>query len=157
MENDKKIEDISLEMIKFTYNLKNHKIVDIISDIKRITEIDPEKLQVGIDEFQNELNWKEMWSVDDAQKRLDDGWYFNIIEFDEIVVGWVWFNPKENELCNLYVHKDYRNRGYGSQLIYSIMNITKNIGVSIIYANVDKWNINSQRIFIRCNWKKQFI
>tara|TARA_Y100000034_G_scaffold133584_1_gene199458 strand:- start:482 stop:916 length:435 start_codon:yes stop_codon:yes gene_type:complete len=144
-------------MIKFTYNLLNYKPVKVLPGIKRVIKIDRQKLQDGIDEFQNELNWKEMWSVGCAEKRLDDGWYFNILEIDNKIVGWAWFNPKENELCNLYVNKEYRSKGYGSQLIYSIMNIIKNIGVSIICANVDKWNINSQRIFIGCNWKTQSI
>ena len=45
-------------------------VLDDIGDINR--------LHRAINEFQEELDWDEMWSVDDAIKRLENGWYFNI-------------------------------------------------------------------------------
>jgi len=140
-------------MIKFHYNLTYYNIVKVIRKIKRVVDLDKEKLQNAINNFQVELDWNDMWTVEDAQKRLKDGWYFNILEIDDEIVGWVWFNSIKNELCNLYVHKDYRKCGYGTQLIYSIMNLSKNIEVNIICAKVDEWNTNSQNIFNKCNWE----
>ena len=140
-------------MIKFKPDLINYKEVEIIPEINQVFELDEEKLKWAIDEFQVELNWKDIWSVEDAKQRLKGGWYFNILEIDKKIVGWVWFNILESELCNLYVHKDYRNMGYGKELIYSILNLANDKGLDILYADVDDWNKNSQKLFRKCGWK----
>jgi GNAT superfamily N-acetyltransferase len=140
-------------MIKFKPDLINYKEVEIIPEINQVFELDEEKLKWAIDEFQVELNWKDMWSVEDAKQRLKGGWYFNILEIDKKIVGWVWFNILESELCNLYVHKDYRNTGYGEQLIYSITNLVNKKGIDI-YSMIDGWNIKSINVFKKCNWEE---
>ena len=140
-------------MIKFKPDLINYKEVDIIPEINQVFELDEEKLKRALDEFQVELNWEDMWSMEDAKQRLKDGWYFNILEIDNKIVGWVWFNILENELCNLYVHKDYRNTGYGEQLIYSITNLVNKERIDI-YSKIDVWNIKSINVFKKCNWEE---
>jgi len=140
-------------MIKFKPDLINYKEVEIIPEINQVFDLDEEKLKWTIDEFEVELNWKDMWSVEDAKQRLKDGWYFNILEIDNKIVGWVWFDILESELCNLYVHKDYRNTGYGEQLIYSITNLVNKERVDI-YSMIDGWNIKSINVFKKCNWEK---
>lgn len=141
-------------MIKFTYDLTDHNLVKILPEIKRFTKIDVVKLQNAIDIFQCELNWNDMWTTKDAIERLEKNWYFNVLEINGEIVGWVWFNPIKSELCNLYVNKIYRKQGYGMQLVYSIMNIAKDMNINSIHAMVDEWNNNSQRVFNKCNWKK---
>ena len=56
----------------------NYKPVKVTPEIKRITKIDRQKLQDGIETFQGELDWGEMWTVDDSEKRLEDGWWFYV-------------------------------------------------------------------------------
>jgi GNAT superfamily N-acetyltransferase len=139
-------------MIKFTYNLSNYKPVKVLPEIKRVIKIDRQKLQDGIDEFQNELNWKEMWSVDDAQKRLDDGWWFYVIEKNDKYVGWAWFDVSNKQFCNLYVHKDLRDGGLGKDLVYARLNECKEQGIDNVWMEVDDWNKSIQKITQKLGW-----
>ena len=101
------------------FKLSDYISTKISSEIKRITKIDRQKLQDSIDIFQSELDWTEMWSIEDAQKRLEEGWWFYVIEKDDKYIGWAWFDTPNKKFCNLYVHKDYRNRGYGREFTYA--------------------------------------
>ena len=67
------------------------------------------KLQSGIDEFNKQLNWDNMWTVTDAKERLKNNWWFYVIEEDNKYIGWAWFDTPNKQFCNLYVLKDYRD------------------------------------------------
>ena len=68
-----------------------------------------------------------MWSIDDAEKRLHDGWWFYVIEIDEgeNTLDEGRFDTPQKRFCNLYVHKDYRTDGYGKDLVYVRLNNCK--------------------------------
>ena len=150
--------------MNYKRDLLEYEKVKIESNIKNIQRIDEykKKIEKEIENFQEELNWDGMWSVDDAIDRLEAGWYFNVMEMDNYITGWVWFNPIENLLCNLYVNKEFRKKGHGKQLIYSIMNLTKDDNIDTIYAEVDWWNDSGNLAFSRTGlrtverreWKK---
>ena len=140
-------------MIEFKYNLTNYNNVKIIPEIKQVFFIDEKKLKSSIDEFQVELEWNNMWSIEDAKQRLKDGWKLLVIEKDNKYIGWSWIDISIKKWFNLYVHKDYRNMGYGKELIYSILNLANDKGLDILYADVDDWNKNSQKLFRKCGWK----
>ena len=93
-------------MVKFYFDLNGYSKHRVSDKINKIKVIDRKKLQDGIDTFQRELDWQQMWSVDDAQQRLDNGWWFYVIEINDKYVGWAWFDILHNKFCNLYVHKD---------------------------------------------------
>ena len=54
-------------MVKFYFDLNSYDEQEVSNDIKKIKVIDRKKLQDTIDTFQKELDWRQMWSVDDAQ------------------------------------------------------------------------------------------
>ena len=141
--------------MNYKRDLLEYEKVKIESNIKNIQRIDEykKKIEKEIENFQEELNWDGMWSVDDAIDRLEAGWYFNVMEVDNYITGWVWFNPIENLLCNLYVNKEFRKKGHGKQLIYSIMNLTKDDNIDTIYAEVDWWNDSGNLAFSRTGWR----
>ncbi len=141
--------------MNYKRDLLEYEKVKIESNIKNIQRIDEykKKIEKEIENFQEELNWDGMWSVDDAIDRLEAGWYFNVMEMDNYITGWVWFNPIENLLCNLYVNKEFRKKGHGKQLIYSIMNLTKDDNIDTIYAEVDWWNDSGNLAFSRTGWR----
>ena len=141
--------------MNYKRDLLEYEKVKIESNIKNIQRIDEykKKIEKEIENFQEELNWDGMWSVDDAIDRLEAGWYFNVMEMDNYITGWVWFNPIENLLCNLYVNKEFRKKGHGKQLIYSIMNLTKDDNIDTIYAEVDWWNDSGNLSFSRTGWR----
>ena len=139
-------------MIKFSYDLLNYKLIKISSEIKRIIKIDRQKLQGGIDTFQGELDWWEMWTIEDSEKRLEKGWWFYVIEKKDKYIGWAWFDTPNKQFCNLYVHKDYRDRGYGKQLVYSRLNECKKQNIKKVWMEVDDWNIPIQKIGQELGW-----
>ena len=120
-------------MIKFDFNLHNYTEHKVSKNIKRIEVIDRKKLQDGIDTFQKELDWQQMWSVDDAEKRLKDNWWFYIIEKNDKYIGWAWFDTPNKQFCNLYVHKNYRDDGYGKDLVYVRLNECKKQGIERVW------------------------
>ena len=139
-------------MIKFFYSLSNYKPVKVTPEIKRITKIDRQKLQDGIETFQGELDWGEMWTVDDSEKRLEDGWWFYVVEKDDKYIGWAWFDTETKRFCNLYVHKDYRDSGYGKELVYARLNECKIQNIEKVWMEVDDWNIPIQKIGQELGW-----
>ena len=139
-------------MIKFFYNLSNYKPVKVLPEIKRVIKIDRQKLQDGIDIFQSELDWTEMWSIEDAQKRLKEGWWFYVIEKDDKYIGWAWFDTPNKQFCNLYVCKEVRNQGYGKELVYARLNECKKRGIEEVWMEVNDWNIPIQKIGQELGW-----
>ena len=139
-------------MIKFYFDINGYTEHEISEDIKRIEVIDRKKLQDGIDTFQKELDWRQMWSRDDAEKRLEDGWWFYVIEIDDKYIGWAWFDTPNKQFCNLYVHKDYRKKGYGKQLVYSRLNGCKKQNIEKAWMEVEDWNRPIQKIGQELGW-----
>ena len=141
--------------MNYKRDLLEYEKVKIESDIKRIQWIGEykKKIEKEIENFQEELNWDGMWSIGEAIGRLETGWYFNVLKMNDYIAGWVWFNPIENILCNLYVNKEFRKKGHGKQLIYSIMNLAKDDNIDTIYAEVDWWNDSGRLAFSRTGWR----
>ena len=139
-------------MIKFTYNLSNYKPVKVTPEITQVIKIDRQKLQDGIDIFQGELDWGEMWTVEDSEKRLEDDWWFYVIEKDNKYIGWAWFDTPNKQFCNLYVYKDHRDEGYGKELVYVRLNECKKQNIKKVWMEVDDWNIPIQKIGQELGW-----
>ena len=136
----------------FHFKLSNYKPVKVSREIKRITKIDRQKLQYGIDTFQKELDWQQMWTVEDSEKRLEDGWWFYVVEKDNKYIGWAWFDTPNKKFCNLYVHKDYRNRGYGKELAYARLNECKNQLIENVNMHIHEWNKSTHKIINHIGW-----
>ena len=136
----------------FHFKLSNYKSVKVSREIKRITKIDRQKLQDSIDIFQSELDWTEMWSIEDAQKRLEKGWWFYVIEKKDKYIGWAWFDTPNKKFCNLYVHKDYRNRGYGREFTYARLNECKNQLIENVNMHIHGWNKPTHKIINYIGW-----
>ena len=139
-------------MVKFYFDLNDYNKHKVSKDIKRIEVIDQKKLQDAIDTFQKELDWRQMWSVSDAQKRLDDGWWFYVIEINDKYVGWAWFDTNTKKFCNLYVHKDLRDGGYGKDLVYVRLNECKEQDIKNVWMEVNDWNVPIQKIGQELGW-----
>ena len=140
-------------LIDFYFDLNGYREHKISNSIKKIKVIDRNKLQYGINLFQKELDWRQMWSIDDAEKRLNDGWWFYVIEKNNKYVGWAWFDTPQKKLCNLYVHKKYRNEGFGKELVYARLNECKIKNINKVWMEVNRWNTPIQKINQELGWK----
>jgi GNAT superfamily N-acetyltransferase len=131
--------------------------------------IDYQKLKDGIDEFQKELPLfsRAGFSIEDAEKRLEDGWWFHVLSTgprDHLAnklkgvhkselegegnsyVGWSWFDTPNKQFCNLYVCKEAMDKGYGKQLVYSGLNECKGQNIQKVWIEVEDWNRPIQKI-----------
>ena len=56
-------------MILYRKSLNDYRFTPSSYGITYWKKINEDKLQLAIDIFQEELNWNEMWSVEDAKQR----------------------------------------------------------------------------------------
>ncbi len=129
----------------FKYNLNSYKPTKLLPEIKLITEIDKEKFKLGIDVFKNQMKWDSDWwplngGVDEAEKRLKEGWLLYVVEKDNKYVGWSWVDTLNLQLIQLWIDEDYRGNGYGKQLMYARLNGCKNNDIMELYTEIDFYN-----------------
>lgn len=140
-------------MIRYRRDLDNYQFYNTQTEISYWSEVDEDKLQTAIDLFNKEIKWDRMWNVEDAKKRLEEGRLMVVLEIDDKLRGWYWLNYETQEAENLYVHKDFRKKGYGFGIISYIITAGKLRKLDHVWARVDEWNKTSQRLFERCGFK----
>jgi RimJ/RimL family protein N-acetyltransferase len=110
----------------------------------------------SIKNFKSEIEWEELFTLDEAHQRLTEGMvmYVGVIDFN--VFGHVWFKNHNDGrfLFNLFVRnqvedKKYTGKEFLSDVIYRFENN------KTIYCEVDEWNIKSLRLFERLGFQVQ--
>ena len=97
-----------------------------------------------LSESKEEYGSKDHPDVDELHKR--------VTKIDDKIRGWYWLNYEANESFNLYVHENFRGRGYGFGLISYIITAAKLRQLDCVWAQVDDWNEVSQKLFLRCGF-----
>ena len=141
--------------MKFKIDLTNYNIVEIPSYIIEVNNITPilDKLLDEIDQFNREIKWDGMWGVAEAENRLIDDWKLVVFTPNDTIKGWYWLDTMG--VCkNLYVNKEYRNRGIGRDMNLALFNICKKINMNEAVCYIDDWNISSIRCIKNSGWKK---
>ena len=129
---------------------------DITTVPQYITEVDIltlnfQELSKEIDEFNKEIEWKEMWTIEDARDRLLSGWKLVIYKPGDRIRGWYWLdNTKEPR--NLYVNKGYRGLGIGKEMHLALLNVCKEIGMERVECSIDDWNVASRECIKKAGW-----
>ncbi len=139
--------------MKFANDLRNYVIKETPEYIKEvdINTIDFDSLAKEIEEFKKELNWDEMWDVNDAKNRLKNNWKVVVFMPNDIIKGWIWLD-NTGEPKNIYVNNEYRNKGIGKELYYEIHNICKKNNIEKIIGYIDDWNIYSRKCIESVGW-----
>lgn len=105
-------------------------------------------IQSTIDSFNLNVQWEDMWDLEEAKERLKSGHKLFIGVDSEGTLSHVWF--KNNYLYNVYVNPR-RPDGYGVKFIQACMNF-------IDYENIelycDEWNIKAQKFFEKVGFKR---
>lgn len=129
------------------YSIKKFNQIIEINNFDFHTAIEKE-----LDIFKEEIGFLT-WDIETALNRLNNGerllGFFP--EFD--IKGWVWLNPIDKMVYNLYVNKKYRRRGWGTKLHYAIQSVAKDMGLDEIYCNIDDWNQSSISVATKSGWK----
>jgi ribosomal protein S18 acetylase RimI-like enzyme len=101
-----------------------------------------------IDSFNSNHVWEDMWTMEIAKKRLQDGHDLFLGVDLEGSLAHVWFD--KNYLYNAYINPR-RKSGYGVKFIQACLNF-------IEYDNIklycDDWNIGAQKLFEKVGFQK---
>lgn len=139
--------------MRFKINLKDyviHSIPDYIVEVNNGT-IDYKKLADEIEEFNEELNWDGMWTVDDARNRLLNDWKLILFIPEAKIRGWYWLD-NEKEPRNIYVNREYRGLEIAKYLNFKLLNICKMLGMEEVKCEINDWNLRSMRCFKKAGW-----
>ena len=112
-----------------------------------------QELSNEIDEFNKEIEWKEMWTLEDARDRLLSGWKLIIYKPGDRIRGWCWLDSINN-LRNIYVNKHYRGIGIAREMQFKLLNICKSLGIEKIECSIDDWNLISIKSFKSTGWSE---
>jgi len=101
-----------------------------------------------LDNFKDSFDkdWQE-WKVEDLRNRLESNttmikWTFYLHKIDYKVCGWSFIDWSREYpyLCNRYVFPEYRNKGLGSDIVWSRCNEVKEQGFDTAMIKLEDWN-----------------
>lgn len=123
-----------------------------------ITEVDIltlnfQELSNEVDEFNKEIEWKEMWTTEDARDRLSNNWRLVVFNPDNKIKGWYWLDNTK-EPCNIYVNKYYRGLGIARDMQFKLLNICKDLKMDRVEVSIDDWNLKSVKSFKSTGWSE---
>jgi RimJ/RimL family protein N-acetyltransferase len=141
--------------MKFKIDLTNYNIIESPSYIIEVEDIAfvLDELSEAINEFNQEIKWDGMWDLIEAENRLSNNWKLILFKPTDKIKGWYWLD-KEGVSKNLYVNKEYRNKGVGREMNLALFNICKKINVNEIVCYIDDWNISSIRCIENSGWSR---
>jgi RimJ/RimL family protein N-acetyltransferase len=109
----------------------------------------------SINNFNLEIEWDEMFTLEEARSRVFNNMRMYIGIINSKVFGHVWFKNYKNGsyLFNLFVKNKAKTENYtGTKFISDVINRFEN--EYPIYADVDEWNEKSIKLFNRLGFKK---
>jgi GNAT superfamily N-acetyltransferase len=139
--------------VKFKINLENYNTTRIPYSISEVDSntFNLNELSEEIYTFNEELKWDGMWNLNDAENRLKNNWRLIIFNPGGMIRGWYWVD--DTGICqNLYINKEYRNKGIGKYMHLALFNICKKINMSEVICYIDDWNISSIKCAQNAGW-----
>jgi len=109
----------------------------------------------SINYFNQELDWKDMFTLDVAYQRIKDGMTMYVGMIDAGVFGYVWFDNKNDgrSLFNLFVRNKVNIKNYSGQEFVSDV-IYRFEYDKVIYSEVDEWNEKSIKLFKKLGFQE---
>ena len=105
-----------------------------------------ERLQLEIDNFNNEINYPQMWDIIDCKKRLDNNQILFLKFNDEYpgeLIAWLWLDSVNGRIYNIYVNKNHRRKNVAFTLCEYARKIALSLKLQYTWVEVDKWNTPS--------------
>ena len=142
-------------IIQFEYNLiDNPPNQENYSDNIFLFNNNFTQLQKGIDTFNSEIEWDDMWTINIAKDRLQNNWKLLVLIIDNKICGWNWLDYNNKQTHNLYVSKKYSNKGWGLKLKKSMLFLAQELKIDKLKCKVDDWNLNSIRVQEKCGYTR---
>jgi|TARA_B100000287_G_scaffold428393_1_gene479710 RimJ/RimL family protein N-acetyltransferase len=111
-------------------------------DVRKYTSMNKD-IESVIDLFNNEIDWNDMYSIDDCYKRFNDGCFCFLLYQKEQPIGICWhYDIRPNVFgFNGFVSKKKKNENGISQKFFDMMNyILYKEGYQTYIAYCDDWN-----------------
>jgi len=139
--------------MRFQVDIKDYTVTVVPQYIQEvdILTVDLQKLSDEVKEFNREIEWSGMWTIEDAKTRLTSNWRLLIYKPGDKIKGWYWLD-NTNEPRNLYINKGYRGLGIGKEMHFALLNICKELGMERVECDIDDWNINSINCIKKAGW-----
>jgi|LWDU01.1.fsa_nt_gi hypothetical protein len=111
-----------------------------------------QKIQNGLDVFNNDLD--EFWwkSMEEVKKRLNNNWVFNTIEDGGEIISWGWYDPNQDLAGNQYTFEEYRNKGKAHSTSAAAIMTAKQFNKKIIYGYTNEWNYPALCQLSKAGW-----
>jgi predicted DNA-binding transcriptional regulator len=107
-------------------------------------------IEMCINHFNNEITWDNMFNLNEAIERIDNGMVMYVGVVDYEVLGYVWFD--KNRLFNLFVRNKMPIKlRSGKEFVSNV--IKRFESDKIINCEVDEWNIKSHKLFQRLGFR----
>jgi hypothetical protein len=137
---------------KIHYKISNSKKYDTLRGVFIVTlenfHLYQYIIQDSIDSFNSNIDWEDMWDVDEALKRLGRGDDLWIGVDTKGTLAHVWFNG--NYLYNLYVDPR-RPDDYPVKFVQFTMQFVPHDEITLY---CDDWNIAAQKMFEKVGFEK---
>ena len=111
-------------------------------DVRKYTSMNKD-IESIIDLFNSEIDWDDMYSIDDCYKRFNDGCFCFVLYQEEQPIGICWYyDIRPNVFAfNGFVSKKKKNQNGISQKFFNMMNyILYKEGYQTYVAYCDDWN-----------------
>jgi hypothetical protein len=145
-------------MISFSLNKNNfiplQREYTIIKVDKLNFERNKDYVLDSIHNFNSEIKWDNMFTLDEANNRVFNNMRMYIGLIDSQVFGHVWFKDYNDGvyLFNLFVKNNTIDKTYtGTEFVSDIINRFET--QYPIYADVDDWNVKSIRLFKKLGFR----
>ncbi len=86
---------------------------------------------------------------------IKQGAIFKILVLNETIIGFSEYQKQDSRLflSKLYVHKNYRNQGYGKKLFLDCISYAKDNNLEKIFLTVNKYNTPSYNMYLHLGFK----
>lgn len=145
-------------MINFELNNSEYFELKELSVLK-VDDLDASlmEIQTLINYFNKEYQWDKMFNFDDVKNRIFTGHFMFILYYDNTAIGYVFYEPKENNqfyLYNLYVTNQIKRPVYSATWFvnHTIKLLPKTF--SKIICVCDSWHDTAHNIFKNNGFKQ---
>ena len=137
---------------KVWYNIKNNKSYEHLAGVNLLSSDTlcsyENTVQASIDSFNSNVDWDDMWNLEEAKERCNKGHILFIGVDKDGPLAHVWFD--KDYLYNMYVNPR-RPDGYGVKFVQFCIQF---IPYEYINLYCDDWNIRAQKFFEKVGFLK---
>ena len=137
-------------MVKFELDINDYNLINELSILQYNDDTLSDDMKKLIAYFNSEYKWDDMFNFDDIRNRIDKGHLLFILYYGNESIGYIFFEPKENNeyyLYNLYVtHKVKRPDKAAEWFINKSINLLPT-SISKVICICEDWHFRAHDIF----------